>query len=179
MIKIKFNDLDRFFDVTFIKNSDHLITLKGISETNTSGFTTWRMDGKTQLGNFSDFTTVYRQTEDSVQYSNDGSYVQIGTYITVDSSNRITGIKYEHEYPSQLGDWIVAEEVQSHQLDKPLMAEDGIYQYKYVDGAITERTAEEIEADRASRPQPEPTEEEITLDLLADHEYRLCMLELG
>lgn len=179
MIKIKFNDSDKFFDVTFIKNSDHLITLKGITNTDTSGFTTWRMDGKTQLGNFSDFTTVYRQNDDFVQYSNDGSYIQIGTYITVDSANRITGIKYEHEYPSQLGDWISVDEGQSHQLDKPLMTEDGIYQYKYVDDTIQERTAEEIEADRASRPQPEPTEEEITLELLADHEYRLCMLELG
>lgn len=179
MIKIKFNDSDEFIDVTFIKNSDHLITLKGISETDTRGFTTWRIDGKTQLGNFSDFTTVYRQTEDSVQFSNDGSYVQTGIYITVDSSNRITGIKYEHEYPAQLGDLIAVEEGQSRKLDKSLSTYDGIYQYKYVDGTIQERTADEIEADRASQPQPEPTEEEITLDLLADHEYRLCMLELG
>lgn len=179
MIKIKFNDSDEFFDVTFVKNSDHLITLKGITNSDTSGFTTWRIDGKTQLGNFSDFTTVYKQLDDSVQYSNDGSYVQIGTYITVDSANRITGINYEHEYPAQLGDWIVAEEGQSHQLDKPLMTDDGIYQYKYVDGTIQERTADEIEADRQARPQPEPTEEDITLDLLVDHEYRLCMLELG
>lgn len=28
-------------------------------------------------------------------------------------------------------------------------------------------------------PEHEPTAEEITLDLLADHEYRLCMMELG
>ena len=49
-----------------------------------------------------------------MQYSNDGSYVQIGTYITVDSANRITGIKYEHEYPSQLGDWIAVEEGQTY-----------------------------------------------------------------
>jgi len=27
-------------------------------------------------------------------------------------------------------------------------------------------------------PEPEPTTEEITLDLLADHEERLCMLEI-
>ena len=27
-------------------------------------------------------------------------------------------------------------------------------------------------------PEPEPTAEDITLDMLADHEVRLCMLEL-
>lgn len=27
-------------------------------------------------------------------------------------------------------------------------------------------------------PEPEPTEEEVTLDLLAEHEERICMLEL-
>ena len=31
------------------------------------------MDGKTQLGDFSDFTTVYKVDGDSVSYSNDGS----------------------------------------------------------------------------------------------------------
>lgn len=35
------------------------------------------MDGKTQLGNFSDFNTVYKVDGDSVSYSNDGSvYVE-------------------------------------------------------------------------------------------------------
>lgn len=28
-------------------------------------------------------------------------------------------------------------------------------------------------------PRPEPTTEEISLELHADHEYRLCMIELG
>lgn len=27
-------------------------------------------------------------------------------------------------------------------------------------------------------PEPEPTSEDVTLDMLADHEERLCMLEL-
>ena len=31
------------------------------------------MDGKTQLGDFSDFTTVYKVDGDSISYSNDGS----------------------------------------------------------------------------------------------------------
>ena len=44
---------------------------------NPSGFTTWKLDGVTQLGDFSDFTTVYKVDGDSVTYSNDGSiYVE-------------------------------------------------------------------------------------------------------
>ena len=38
-------------------------------------------------------------------------------------------------------------------------------------------TAKEIPV--LPEPECEPTEEDITLDLLADHEYRLCMIELG
>ena len=76
MIKIKYNNSDKLYDVTFSR-TEHTVTLKGITEENPNGFTTWRMDGKTQLGNFSDFTTVYRQGENFIEYSNDGSvYVE-------------------------------------------------------------------------------------------------------
>ena len=72
MIKIKFNNKTTFEEVEFSR-TENTVTLKGITEENTSGFTTWRLDGKTQLGNFSDFTTVYRKGENFVEYSNDGS----------------------------------------------------------------------------------------------------------
>ena len=36
-----------------------------------------------------------------------------------------------------------------------------------------------VEDDGQPEPTQEPTQEDVTLDLLADHEYRLCMLELG
>ena len=76
MIKIKFNNKTTFEEVEFSRTSN-TVTLKGITEENTSGFTTWRIDGKTQLGDFSDFTTVYKVDGDSVSYSNDGSaYVE-------------------------------------------------------------------------------------------------------
>lgn len=76
MIKIKFNNDNIFHEVEFSRNNN-TVTLRGINEPNTNGFTTWRMDGKTQLGNFSDFTTVYKVDGDSVSYSNDGSiYVE-------------------------------------------------------------------------------------------------------
>ena len=71
MIKIKFNNENIFHEVEFIK-TDNRIILKGITEPNTSGFCTYRMSGE-QLGDFSDFNTVFKAENDSVTYSNDGS----------------------------------------------------------------------------------------------------------
>lgn len=72
MIKILFNDDSVLHDVQF-RRDGHVITVIGDIETNTSGFTTWRMNGKTQLGDFSGHTTIYRVLEDGVQFSDDGS----------------------------------------------------------------------------------------------------------
>ena len=75
MISIKYNNKNTFEDVNFTRNGN-LVTMTPTT-TNTSGFTTWRLDRKTQLGDFSDFTTVYRVDGNSVTYSNDGSiYVE-------------------------------------------------------------------------------------------------------
>lgn len=71
MIKIKYNNKENFEEVSFSRNSN-TVTMTPTTP-NTSGFTTWRLDGITQLGDFSDFTTVYRVEGDSVSYSNDGS----------------------------------------------------------------------------------------------------------
>lgn len=75
MIKIKYNNKNIFEEVTFYRNGN-LVTMTPTTP-NTSGFTTWKLDGVTQLGDFSDFTTVYKVDGDSVTYSNDGSvYVE-------------------------------------------------------------------------------------------------------
>lgn len=75
MIKIKYNNKKSFEEVNFSKDNN-AITITPTTP-NTSGFTTWRMDGKTQLGDFSDFTTVYKVDGDLVMYSSDGSvYVE-------------------------------------------------------------------------------------------------------
>lgn len=71
MIKIKYNNKKSFEEVSFFKDNN-VVTITPTTP-NTNGFTTWRMDGKTQLGDFSDFTTVYKVDGDSVSYSNDGS----------------------------------------------------------------------------------------------------------
>ena len=75
MIKIKYNNKNTFEDVSFSR-LNNLVTMTPTSP-NPSGFTTWKLDGVTQLGDFSDFTTVYRVDGESVTYSNDGSiYVE-------------------------------------------------------------------------------------------------------
>ena len=75
MIKIKYNNRNTFEEVTFYRNGN-LVTMTPTA-LNTSGFTTWKLDGKTQLGDFSDFTTIYKVDGESVTYSNDGSvYVE-------------------------------------------------------------------------------------------------------
>ena len=75
MVKIKYNNRNTFEEVTFYR-SNNIVTMTPTTP-NPSGFTTWKLDGKTQLGDFSDFTTVYKVDGDSVTYSNDGSvYVE-------------------------------------------------------------------------------------------------------
>ena len=75
MILIKYNNSKTFNEVSFSRSSN-LVTMTPTAP-NPSGFTTWKLDGKTQLGDFSDFTTVYRVDGESVTYSNDGSvYVE-------------------------------------------------------------------------------------------------------
>lgn len=77
MIKIKSNGADEFLEAGFIRINDHVIELDGITNAPTTGFTTWRMDGVTQLGNFSGYTTIYRALDNAVQLSDDGSvYVE-------------------------------------------------------------------------------------------------------
>ena len=75
MILIKYNDSNTFNEVSFLR-SNNLVTMSPTTP-NPSGFTTWKLDGVTQLGDFSNFTTIYKVDGESVTYSNDGSiYVE-------------------------------------------------------------------------------------------------------
>ena len=71
MIKIRYNNRTAFEEVTFYRNGN-LVTMTPTTP-NTSGFTTWKLDGETQLGDFSDYNTIYKVDGESVTYSNDGS----------------------------------------------------------------------------------------------------------
>ena len=52
MIKIRYNNKDTFEEVSFTRNGN-LVTMT-LTAPNPSGFTTWKLDGEIQLGDFSD-----------------------------------------------------------------------------------------------------------------------------
>lgn len=88
-------------------------------------------------------------------------------FILVDDNNIVTRIEGEYTLPQDLTDWIQIDEgygdkynlAQTHYLEKGLMTDDGIYQYKYENEEVVERTEEEKEADREAIPVvPTPME---------------------
>lgn len=99
MIKIKYNSSDKFEQVTFSRNGN-LVTITPTIQ-NTSGFTTYRMNGK-QLGDFSNFTTVYKIEGDSITYSNDGS-VYVEPYNPTEEELRKQQLLYEK---TELEQWL-------------------------------------------------------------------------
>ena len=74
MIKVKFNDESTYHTVQFYK-SDTLITLVGIANPDTSGFSTYRLNGD-KLGTFDEYTTIFEKGPDYIRLSNDGSKIQ-------------------------------------------------------------------------------------------------------
>ena len=68
---------------------------------------------------------------------------------------------------------------QNNYLPAPLMDDRRIYRWKLEDGRAVERSEEEMDADYAARSAPEMTDMELLLLAAADHEYRLCLMELG
>lgn len=110
-------------------------------------------------------------------------------YVQTDEQGRITAVNSSAFVSTDWGTEIDRgygdkyHHAQGNYLDGPVYTMDGIPRYKLEEGEAVERTEEEIEADRAALPEPEPephppSEEDITLDMLAEHEARLCMLEL-
>ena len=101
MIKIKYNNTEIFHEVEFSR-TEHTVTLKGITEKNTSGFKTYRLSGE-QLGDFSGYTTTYRILDDEVQYSNDGSVWTESKPYEPTVEDRINSLKRELEKYDYIG----------------------------------------------------------------------------
>lgn len=82
-------------------------------------------------------------------------------YVQTDSESRVLRLEGEYSLPADLTGWTKIDEgfgdmyalAQSHYLDKPLY-DGAVLRYKLVDGKVVERTAEEIEADKAKLPKP-------------------------
>lgn len=90
-------------------------------------------------------------------------------YILTDEAGRVLRLEGEYSLPADLTGWTLIEEgepcdrlnlAQSHYLDGPLFTHDGLYRYKLVDGAVVERSEEELEAEREELPEPETAPEE-------------------
>lgn len=86
-----------------------------------------------------------------------------GRIIAVNSSAFLEDTTGWVEIDSGVGDRY--HHAQGNYLDKPICTDDGIYQYKLVDGAAVERTTDEITADLAAQPVPGPTPEERIVEL--------------
>lgn len=107
-------------------------------------------------------------------------------YVRTDSASRITAIN-SSAFLTDTEGWTKIDEghgdryhhAQGNYLPGPLRNEWGICRYKLADGAPVERTQDEISADLAALPEPEQTTEDLLLETAADHEYRLCLMELG
>ena len=94
-------------------------------------------------------------------------------YVLTDENGRITRIEGGYTTPEDLTGWVQIDEgtgdkynlCQSNYSPGSLYTADGIPRYKLADGKPVERTAEEIAADRAALPEPEPSMGEL-LDIL-------------
>ena len=126
-------------------------------------------------------------------------------YVKLDDDNMITDVDSSAFLPDADG-WVEIDRghTQRHHhargnyFEKPIMDDRGIKRYRaipFVDAPaghiiaklfrgdveywIFERTQEEMDEEYASLPAPEPSTNDLLLEMAADHEYRLCLIELG
>lgn len=91
----------------------------------------------------------------------------------MDGQGRIIRCEGGYTTPSDLAGWVQIDEgtgdkynlCQSNYFPGGIYTADGIPRYNLVDGQAVERTEEEIAADRAALPAPEPSMGEL-LDIL-------------
>ena len=93
---------------------------------------------------------------------------KIQVYIKTDENGNITDVN-SGIFISDLTDWIEIDEgtgdkyahAQGNYFEKPLTDDNGIYRYKYLGGAVYEKTEEEIETEIAKLPVSPPSETEL------------------
>ena len=107
-------------------------------------------------------------------------------YVKIDEQNRIIAVN-SSAFLTDINGWTEIDSgfddkyhhAQGNYFDKCIYNDLGICQYKFVDGMPAERTQEEMDEEYANLPMPEQTNEELLLEMAADHEYRICLMELG
>ena len=106
-------------------------------------------------------------------------------YVKTDEQNRIQAVNSSAFLPDTEG-WIEIDSgygdkyhhAQGSYFGKPLYDERGIARYRLADGVPSERTQAEMDGDY-TEPVQEESSEILLLEMAADHEYRICLLELG
>lgn len=89
-------------------------------------------------------------------------------FIKIDSKNRITAVNSEI-FISDFSGWVEIDSgdgdkfahAQGNYLPMPLIDENGCYRYKYENGAVCERSADEMAADIPEPAPVPPTNEEL------------------
>lgn len=69
---LKYNKDSKQYEISFRILNENVVELQGDFPVQTNGFMLSR-DGEEWYGDYSDYTTVYRQVDDRVQFSNNGS----------------------------------------------------------------------------------------------------------
>lgn len=103
-------------------------------------------------------------------------------YIRIESGVVVHGFSDAFEEPRETDICITETGGRQFEIDgeinPSLYDEKGCHVYRYEDG-LRKSTEEELAFEwEQIKPEPQIDEEATTLDLLADHEFRLCMLEL-
>lgn len=86
-------------------------------------------------------------------------------YIQTDTEGRILRCDGGYTTPADLTGWIEIDDgtgdrynlCQSHYFDDGLYTDDGIHRYRWDGSTAVLRSEEELEADRAELPKPQPT----------------------
>ena len=89
-------------------------------------------------------------------------------YIKTDDKNRVTAVNSEIFISDTTG-WTEIDRgdgdryvhAQGNYFPKPLMDENGVYRYKYADGIVSDRTAEEMAGDIPAPVTAPPTNAEL------------------
>ena len=103
---------------------------------------------------------VYVQTDDQnriISVNSSAFLADVNGWTEID---RGVGDKYHH--------------AQGNYFTKPIIDERGVFRYKMVDGEPIERSQDDMNGDISTLEI-----DAFPIDVLGDHEYRICMLELG
>jgi len=97
MIKIKFLNERVFHNVEFSIVSANVVQLIGDIAENTSGFKTYKQNG-TKIGDFSEYTTVYKKVDGGIQFSDNGSKTQSKNTVTfAEMKEKIIALESKNE----------------------------------------------------------------------------------